>query len=330
MATNKRALMRYKILNRCFGNKYRRFYIDDLIEECSKGISEHLGEGVTVSRRQIFDDISFMKSEAGYNAPIESIQDGKKVYYRYEDANFSIDKSPINQEELEQITDALEIFGRIKGLPNFEWMAELETKLRDSLETQNNEIISFDHNPYLKGIEHLQELYNYIKSKVVLKIMYQSFKMEEPLEYVVHPYHLKQYNNRWFLFGLNDELEKIQNLALDRIIKIEQINSVYKDCTLDFEEYFEDIIGVTNPEDQISEDIVLEFNEQRLPYVISKPLHGSQKFKDGKIHLNLKINREFTSYLMSFGADVRVISPENLKTILIEESRKIIDQNVVQ
>ncbi len=326
MATNKRALIRYKILDRCFSNKYRRFYINDLIDACSNGISEHVGEAITVSRRQIFDDITFMKSDAGYTAPIESMRDGKQVYYRYDDDSFSIEKSPINPEEMEQISDALEIFGRIKGLPNFEWMAELETKLRDTLEAQNNEIISFDHNPYLRGIEHLQELYNFIKSKVVLKIIYQGFKMEKPIEYIIHPYHLKQYNNRWFLFGLNDEFNKIQNLALDRIAGIESLSNSYVNCQIDFEEYFEDIIGVTNPEDQFAEDIVLEFSEHRLPYVLSKPIHGSQKLKDGRIHLNLKINREFTSYLMSFGGDVQVISPANLKTILIEEAKKVINQ----
>jgi predicted DNA-binding transcriptional regulator YafY len=327
MATNKRALIRYKILDRCFRNKYRRYFIDDLIEECSNGISEHIGEGVSVSRRQIFDDMNFMKSDAGYNAPIESIQDGKKVYYRYEDSSFSIEKSPINPEELAQISDALEIFNRIKGLPNFEWVGELETKLRDSLETRKTEIISFDHNPYLKGIDHLQDLYNYIKNAVVLKISYQGFKMEEPNTFLIHPYHLKQYNNRWFLFGLNDELNKIQNLALDRIIELEAVSHSYITYEIDFEEYFEDIVGVTNPEDQEVEDIVLEFSHQRLPYVLSKPIHGSQRYKENRIFLSLKINKEFLSAIMSFGADVRVLKPENLRTILIEEAKKVVNQD---
>lgn len=324
MATNKRAIIRYRILDNCFRNKFKRYYINDLIERCSEVLSDHIGEGMTVSRRQIFDDINFMKSEAGYSAPIESIKDGKQVYYKYEDENYSIEKSPINPEELEQISDALEIFSRIKGLPNFEWMAELETKLRDTLEVQSNEIISFDHNPYLKGIEFLQDLYNYIKQTAVIKVNYQSFKMDTPANFIIHPYHLKQFNNRWFLFGLNDEYNNMQNLALDRIESIELYKTPYKDCTINFEEYFEDVLGVTNPEDQIAEDIILEFSEHRLPYVISKPIHGSQKLKNGQIHLNLKINREFTSYLMSFGADVVVKSPSNLKTIMIEEAKKII------
>jgi predicted DNA-binding transcriptional regulator YafY len=326
MAINKRALIRYKILDRCFRNKYRRYYIDDLMEECAIGISEHIGKGVTVSRRQIFDDINFMKSDAGYSAPIESNKDGKKVYYRYDDADFGIERSPINPDELAQINDALEIFGRIKGLPNFEWVGELETKLRGSLDSSGGDIISFDHNPYLIGIEHLQELYNYIKNKATLKIAYQSFKMETPATYLFHPYHLKQYNNRWFLFGLNDELDKIQNLALDRIVSMEPLFANYKPCTVDFNEYFEDIVGVTDSDDRQTEDVVLEFSSERLPYVLSKPIHGSQKFKGGKVHLNLKINREFKSLILSFGSDVKVIEPESLKVFITEEARKLLNQ----
>jgi predicted DNA-binding transcriptional regulator YafY len=327
MATNKQALIRYRTLDNCFRNKYKRFYILDLIERCNDVLTEHIGKPTTISRRQVLDDISFMKSEAGYAAPIESVKDGKQVFYRYEDSEFSIEKSPINPEELEQIYDALEIFSRIKGLPNFEWMAELETKLRDSIETNNNNIISFDHNPYLKGIDFLRELYALIKHKSVVRISYQSFNMENPKDFVIHPYHLKQFNNRWFLFGLNSELTKIQNLPLDRIQGIVIENLPFIECEVDFEEYFEDIIGVTNPDNQEVEDIVLEFSSHRLPYVLSKPIHGSQRYKENNVYLSLKINKEFLSSLMAFGADVKVISPQNLKTILVEESKKIISTN---
>jgi predicted DNA-binding transcriptional regulator YafY len=327
MATNKRAQIRYRALDNCFRNKYKRFYIWDLIDRCNEVLTDHIGKPVTISRRQVLDDIRFMKSEAGYNAPIESFRDGKQAYYRYEDSDFSIEKSPINPEEMEQISDALEIFSRISGLPNFEWMAELETKLRDSIQTQNNHIISFDSNPYLKGIDFLRDLYAWIKNKSVLRISYQSFSMEMPKDFIIHPYHLKQFNNRWFLFGLNSDVNKIQNLPLDRIQNIEFENRPFIDCDVDFEEYFEDIVGVTNPEDQEVEEIVLEFSAHRLPYVLSKPIHGSQRYKENKVYLSLKINKEFLSSLMAFGADVQVLSPQNLKTILLEEAKKIISNN---
>ena len=95
MAQNKNAQIRYKALDKCFSNQFKRFYINDLIEYCSDVLTEHYATETTVSRRQIFDDIDFMKSEAGYDAPIESVKDGKKVFYRYSDPEFSILKMPI-------------------------------------------------------------------------------------------------------------------------------------------------------------------------------------------------------------------------------------------
>ncbi len=323
MATNKHAIIRYKVLNKCFSNRYRNYYIEDLIEECSEALSEHFGSGTTISRRQIFDDMTFMKSEAGYSAPIDSIKDGRRVYYRYSDPEFSITKRPLNPYEKEQLDNVAEIFGRVKGLAKYEWMGELETKLSDSLDENVKEIISFEQNPFLKGIDFLNPLYNYIRNKTVLKVKYQSFKMEEPVDIVLHPYYLKQYNNRWFLFGLNNEYNSLQNLPLDRIESMEIHSGEYIENTVDFEEYFEEIVGVTNPSEREEEEVVLEFQENRLPYVLSKPLHGSQRYKDGRVILKLKINKEFISVLLSYGSDLQVVAPESLKKGMIEEVEKM-------
>jgi hypothetical protein len=40
MATNKNALIRYKILDNCFRNIGKKYFIDDLIEECDKMLLE--------------------------------------------------------------------------------------------------------------------------------------------------------------------------------------------------------------------------------------------------------------------------------------------------
>ena len=112
MATNKNAQLRYKALDQCFSNFYKKFYIDNLIEFCSNVLSEHYAKSMSVSRRQIFDDIDFMKSEAGFDAPIESYKDVRKVYYRYENPEFSILKKPLTSTELNTLNPnhAVEIF----------------------------------------------------------------------------------------------------------------------------------------------------------------------------------------------------------------------------
>ena len=67
MATNKHAIIRYQTLDKCFRNPGRNYYIDDLIEACNEAIYEYSGIEDGVKRRQLLDDISFMKSEQGWN-----------------------------------------------------------------------------------------------------------------------------------------------------------------------------------------------------------------------------------------------------------------------
>ena len=93
MATNKNALIRYKVLDNCFRNTGRRYFIDDLISECNKVLTEIDLSFNGISRRQIFDDISFMESAEGWSIELMKYRDGKKVFYRYLDPAFSINKA---------------------------------------------------------------------------------------------------------------------------------------------------------------------------------------------------------------------------------------------
>lgn len=325
MATNKHALIRYKLLDKCFSNKWKKYFIDDLIAYCTSELSAYVGSETKVSRRQLLDDITFMRSEAGYQAPIVSMKEGKRVYYRYGSVDFSILKQPLNPAEQEQIQQTLETLGRIKGMPQLEWLNTVQAKLSSGLklDQQKRSVISFEDNEFLKGLEYLEPLYQNIIHSQVLSINYQGFKQAEPMDYIIHPYFLKQYNNRWFLFGLNEETGQIQNLALDRIRDVQPLETItYRNSEIDFDDYFYDIVGVTNLVDQLTEEVVLKFKPNRLPYVLSKPIHGSQRFKDGLIYLDLKINKELESCILSFGNDVEVLEPvsfrKNIKDVIDE------------
>ena len=88
MPANKNALIRYKTIDQCLRNPYRRWTLEDLVEACSDALYE--AEGITkgVSLRSVQGDIQIMRSDKlGYNAPIE-VYDTK--YYRYADEDYSI------------------------------------------------------------------------------------------------------------------------------------------------------------------------------------------------------------------------------------------------
>lgn len=321
MATNKFATIRYHALDSCFGNFGRKYFIDDLLEACKEAIFEYAGIEEGVKRRQLFEDIVFMESEQGWSVPLERYKDGKRVYYRYADKNFSIKNRGINQGEAEQLKESLSILSRFKGLPQFEWIEEMQIRLEDTFKLKNkvNPVVGFEQNPYLKGLEHFTPLFNAIQHGVVLQLTYQSFKQTQALELTFHPWYLKQYNNRWFVFGWHQEREVLSNLALDRIVDLVQISETYiANNRIDFDAYFEDVVGVSVNEHAEVEKLRICIDNGLWPYIESKPLHGSQKLiekaTDGVIiGLELQINHELMALLFSYMDGIEVLAPEKLR-----------------
>ncbi|MCB0840421.1 MAG: phytanoyl-CoA dioxygenase, partial [Bacteroidetes bacterium] len=87
MPVNRNALIRYKTIDKCLQNRYRRWTLEDLIEACSEALYEYEGIDKGVSKRTVQSDIQMMRSDKlGYNAPIIVLE---KKYYTYEDPDYS-------------------------------------------------------------------------------------------------------------------------------------------------------------------------------------------------------------------------------------------------
>ncbi|MGO1597082.1 MAG: helix-turn-helix transcriptional regulator [Sphingobacterium sp.] len=333
MATNKHATIRYHALDKCFNNHGRKYFMDDLIIACNNAIYEFSGIEDGVKRRQIFDDIAFMESEQGWSIPLERFKDGRKVYYRYSDKSFSIGNKGINPSEAEQLKETLSILSRFKGMPHFEWIEEIQIRLEDTFKLKSNAIssVSFEQNPYLKGLNYFTELFNFLQNQQVLEVEYQGFKQKNISSIVFHPWHLKQYNNRWFLFGLNEHYGSVSNLAIDRIISISNSPEKYiVNEDIDFEELFEDIVGVSINLAGTTERIMIKVSNEVWPYIESKPLHGSQKVKSKTadsvlIQLDVQINHELIALLFSHMETVEIIEPETLR-----EKFKVISESILK
>ena len=265
-----------------------------------------------------------MESEQGWAIPLEKHKDGKRTFYRYSDLEFSINKRPLNESEAEQLKEALLTLSRFKGMPQFEWVDELVARLEAGFGLKQGaaQVIEFEQNPYLKGAEHITTLFHSIINEQALEISYQGFKQNAPSIVLLHPYYLKQYNNRWFVFGLEEE-GRIVNMALDRIRDIVPSKVKYiPNDEVDFTEYFEDVVGVSVPADQEAVVVKIQVTDRLWPYLESKPIHGSQKVvkrKDGgaTIRLEVKLNYELQALLLSYGEGLQVIAPEELRQALL-------------
>lgn len=320
MFTTKHQIVRYNKLDKCFQNFGKEYTINDLLEAVNEAILEYDHKSSGVEIRTLRKDISFMRTV--YDAPIDAIRGSNGFYYRYTDKSFSINKSPLNETEAEQLKKAVSILQRFEGSPEFEWVNELGPLLNDkfSLKSQDKKVMSLESNIDYKGYNYITPIFNAIVNKTVLKIKYEPFNRPE-YEVIFHPYYLKQYNSRWFIFGYNEYNQNAQwNLALDRINgEIEKTISKYKEDTTDWEEFFDDIIGVSrNPNGEIDE-VKLLFHKEQAPYIITKPLHWSQKstyLDDGSLEIRIKVmlNYELEMRILSFAEKVKVIAPEVLAT----------------
>lgn len=335
MPTNKHATIRYNALDKCFRNTGRKYYIENLIETCNKALFEYSGIEDGVKRRQVFDDITFMESEAGWRIELDRIRDGRRIYYRYSEPNFSISNKPLSETEVAQLRETISMLSRFKGLPQFEWMEEIMTHLENtiSLIGTKQAVVGFESNPYLKGLDNFPVIFNAIINKQVLSIKYKGFKKPEPINFEIHPYYLKQYNNRWYLLGINEGYDNITNLPLDRIESINISNNIQyqENSNIDFTEYFEDIVGVSMPKDSPIEDVVLRINKTLFPYIETKPLHGSQtKIAEDvnivTVKIQVYLNYELKKLLLSFGDGIEVISPQYLRDEIQQIAKNIVEK----
>ncbi len=315
MPTNKKAQLRYQILDRCFSNFHRKYEIDDLLDEVNEQLLDLYG--TEVSLRQIREDIKYMRERVAFDAPIVAYPyDGKKCYYRYSDPDFSIYNNELSTSDINKLQSAIDMLGRFRGTAANAWLEEVISNLeyRFGLKSNKEHLVSFEQNEQLKGIENLSDLIEATVNHQVLSVEYLTFKGKE-IKLTFHPYYVKQYNARWFIYGLNQEIDMISNLALDRIQWYCQLKTPFiKNDRYDFNTCFNDVIGVTIPNDEVvKETIGLRFSPGRFPYVSNKPIHPSQVITNEEqceIEIQVRPNRELDQEILAYIPDVEVLYPE--------------------
>lgn len=333
MSINKLALIRYKTIDECLQNRFRKWTLDDLIDKVSEAIYEYEGITTGISKRTVQADIQLMRSDKlGYNAPITIID---KKYYAYEDKQYSISKAPINNTDVEKLKEVLNVLKQFNGFNYFGEMTEMVVKLENTLyksSKKSRNCIQFESNRQLKGIDYINGLYRAILQKKTLLIEYQSFKAHKPHQNIYYPYLLKEYRNRWFLIGKRKNHVALSTLALDRISSFEEVTQeIFIDhAEVDFDAYYSDLIGVTKSEKDIASKVVLQIDAYNTPYILTKPLHPSQTvLKQTEtsviISIDVVLNFELEREILGFGQGIKVLAPRLLVKKIKERLRQMYD-----
>jgi len=323
MPTNKEALVRYRVINRCLKD-FRYANLDKLIKSCENVLSVS-----PISPRTLYQDIRDMKQDErlGYYAPIK-LDRYKRAYY-YEDPDYSIDNIPLNDEEVQALSFAAAMLDQYSNVGIFSTFTGAVQKVVETMNIKRLSadedlltFIEFEQSPVSLGQQFIQPIIMAIKDKKVIKFKYQRFEVEIPYTHRVHPYLLKQYHNRWYLIGWHNELEEIYTYCLDRFVSTPvPLDLPYHKSGFNTREYYKSVIGIIAPTSKPVK-VVLKFTKFQAWYVITQPIHSSQKVKMKKDHalVELKVvpTYELRMLILGWGPDVEVLQPKSLREEIIE------------
>jgi len=327
MATNKHAIIRYRVIDQCLRKLDGTWNWKSLAEACSNEIQKSIGTKTTLSERTIKGDIQAMRLDErlGYFAPIE--YDRKEKSYYYSDRTYSITESPLNKtdsQELKQVIGLLRQFTGFKHLEGIDNIIhKLELMVYESV-TKSKQIVHLEQAVSIPGQKWLDEIYQAIKEETALVIEYQAF--DKPVSNaVISPHLLKDFKNRWYLIAMNHAKKGMRTYGLERIKSIKKsLHPFVRAKDFDPDSYYEDIIGITLEPGKKKSQIIFEAYGYLIPFLKTQGIHSSQieleaSQDKSRFSINLVPNNELENLFLSFGENIQILKPTSLRKKL--ESR---------
>ncbi|RFS23846.1 WYL domain-containing protein [Chitinophaga silvatica] len=325
MPKNKDAVSRYRWIDERLRSKQKpKPTLENLIEYVSEKM------GVDVSVRTIQKDIQDMRHDPELNFMAPIVYDRSSGTYKYSDDSFSISNSPIEEADLQGLEIAIGILEQFRSLPVIRQFEDAILKIAASLKMnreaqQHKGLIKFTRSSQYKGAEFIPEIVDAIKNLEIIRIAYQSFDRDQPKEHWVEPYHLREYQHRFYLIGKSQTRNAVVTFALDRVVKLWPTMKHFDEQNFDDASYFKHAIGIT-VHDADPENVMLSFAPRQGKYIKSQPIHSSQEIiadnaDECQISLNVVINPELIMTLLSYGAQVKILAPQHLADKVAEEAK---------
>jgi predicted DNA-binding transcriptional regulator YafY len=213
------------------------------------------------------------------------------------------------------------------SMPDFDnWMHVFELFntariINDTLikSSANIEYIDFDRTTMRMDPEILKGLLQAVIDRNVIQFSHHSFWKVESRPMVVQPHLLKQYQNRWYLYGCFENGD-FRSFGIDRITDLEVLSESFKSKMKRPKEMFDKIIGLVYEAEKV-EEVILSYDPFQGNYIKTQPLHTSQRIlvddeKELKISIRVIPNYELQEQIMKQGERVKVLEPEWLREVI--------------
>lgn len=335
-------LSRIKVIDELFSAHPGKTFLP---EEIIKSVNAR-NEAWGYNRHKLSRDIKFLKCDKlarlKQEQVIPSSGVGRKITkYGYENSDASIFHDDLSEDDIHLIKDILAIF-QLKGIDSLTPFVRFKINHGKEMSKNYSPILSFTKNPSEKNISRtLNILLTSIKEKTVIKFkMKDRFDESKITKHKIHPWYLREYNRRWYLFGL--EGDDIQHYALDRmsnILKCCKKKDKYKSPYKSIEEILKHVIGINFKKGDKVEEIIFWVSNKSSDFVLSKPMHHSMKeinideirekvpepflgnlLNKGGVFCKMEciINYELRREMMSFREELIVLTPNKLRNEIKE------------
>lgn len=181
--------------------------------------------------------------------------------------------------------------------------------------------------PVPAGEQFLAPIIEALRDKHAIQMTYQGFDKTHPSTFVVEPYCLKMFKQRWYLLAYSPVKDKTLVYALDRMHEVEITKQKYElPNDFDAEFYFRNTYGVSFAEEQ-PEEVKISISAGQANYLRTLPLHPSQKEEERNEEYSVFSyyvvpTFEFCQELYQYGSDVEVLAPEKLRQEFARDAAK--------
>ena len=178
--------------------------------------------------------------------------------------------------------------------------------------------------------EHLPVVIDALKQNRRIRFSYKSYTRALPTDGIVlEPYFVKIFKQLWYVIGLNVKDGQIKTYSLDRMSNLNLLQDLFDmPENVNPSEFFKDCFGIITNQNS-AKRIVLRVEPTQAKYFRALPLHSSQQ---EEVHDNysiftykMRITYDLKEELMSHGASIEVLEPQELKTLIRTELQQALN-----
>lgn len=322
MSTSKSAFSRYRIIDKALRNPRRPYpSMDDLIAECRREL------GYEPSVETIQKDIANMRASEpeGLGAPVQYNRLEKG--YEYTDPNYSLLGVRLSRQDLDVIESALDIIQAVGHLRISEQFNHAIEKLRSTTIERRNagpEVLPQIQTmapPESRGFQHLMLMYKACRECIPVSFIYFSYRKRKFRSVLLHPFLVKEFDNRWYVIGYSEGHDAIRTFGFDRVSAPLLIKKEFKSSvTSVIKKYLHEMYGVYPIRGNTREKVKIYAGRLATDLFEAYPLHHSQIIeKDDYGHscitFELIPTEELLSRFRSWGKEISLLQPEWLANI---------------